>query len=73
MRVVAVGHPVDELIRASLCADLFAFLQRGVFIAPAQVFQNRAGEQHVLLQHHSNLIAQGFHVVLAHVHAADFH
>ena len=40
---------------------------------PAQVIQNGAAEQHVLLQHHGHLAAQHVEVVVAHIHAAHLH
>ena len=43
-----------------------------VRIAPAQIFRDRAREQHVLLQHHRDLIAQRFEFVVTHVDAAHF-
>ena len=48
-------------------------LVRRVFVAPAEVIVNRAGEEHVVLQHDGNRVAQALHVVFAHVHAADAH
>ena len=49
-------------------ADL---LVGGIFIAPAQVILDGAGEQDVLLQHHGDVAAEGIQVVFADVDAAD--
>ena len=42
----------------------------GVFIAPAQVFGDRAGKEFVFLQHHGDGTAQSIQIIVAHVHAA---
>ena len=54
-------------------AGLPALLVGRVFVAPAEVVVNRAGEKHVVLQHDGNRVAQALHVVSAHIHAADAH
>ena len=51
-------------------ADLFV---GGVRVAPTQVLGNRAAKQHVFLQHHGHLVAQGVQVVVAYIHAAHAH
>ena len=71
--VVALWKAVDELVRAGGLAGGLALLQGGVLLAPAQVVQDGAGEQHVLLKHHGHLVAQRLHVVPAHVHAAHLY
>ena len=71
--VVAVGEALDELVGAGLAADLGALLFRGVLLAPAEVVQDGAGEEDVLLQHHRHLLAQGLQVVGPHVLAAHGH
>ena len=68
--MVSVGHPLDELIGAGGLAGGDTLLLRGIRVAPAQVFQDGAREQGVLLQHHGHLIAQSLHVILTHVQAA---
>ena len=65
------GNSLDKSIRLCQTAYALELLVRGVLVAPAQVFLDRAGEQHVLLEHHGNLIAQRLDVVIAHIHAAD--
>ena len=52
---------------------LGAFLLRGVLLAPAEVVQDGAGEEDVLLQHHRHLLAQGLQVVGPHIPAAHGH
>ena len=71
--VILLGELLDELVRLREAAGLFQFLVGGMGIAPAQVLLDRAGEQLVLLQHHGHLVAQGFQVIVPHVHAAHLH
>ena len=52
---------------------MYQLFVRGVGIAPAEIFFDGAGKQHVLLQHHSHRVPQRFHVVLPHIHAAHLH
>ena len=68
--VVFIGELLDELVGLGQLAGFQHLGVGGVGVAPAQVVFDGAGEQHVLLQHHGHLVAQGFQVVLAHVHAA---
>ena len=70
MGVIAIGHAVNKLVGAGRPTGLDAFLFGGIGVAPAQVLQNGAGKEGVFLQYHRHLVAQGFHVVLPHVHAA---
>ncbi len=49
-----------------------ALLVGRVRIAPAQIFRDCAREQHVLLQHHRDLVAQRLQLVVAHVDATHF-
>ena len=69
--IVLLRHLLDEFIRLRQLAHTLEFLVARVFIAPAQVLLDRAGEQHVLLQHHGHLLAQHLDIVGAHVYAAD--
>ena len=55
----------DKLIRLRQAAGLLQFLIGGVLVAPAQVFLDGAGKQHVFLQHHCYLVAQRFQVVVS--------
>ena len=40
--VVAIGHLLDELIGTSQPAHFLTFLQRGIFLSPAQVIKDGA-------------------------------
>ena len=71
--MVLVGEALDELVGAGQPAGLDALFLGGVFIAPAQVVQDGAREQDVLLQHHRDVVAQHVQVVVPDVHAAHFH
>ena len=70
MGVVLIRHLLDEFIRLCQTAYALELLVRSVFVTPAKVFLDRAGEQHVLLEHHGNLIAQRLDIVIADIHAA---
>lgn len=69
--IVSIREPLDELIGTGQAAGFGAFFLRGVLFAPAQIVQDRAGEQHIFLQYHRHLIAQSLHVIGANVLAAD--
>ena len=69
--VIALREALDKLVRLGKPAGFGNFPVRCVGIAPAQVFQNGSGEEHVLLQHHGHRVAQALQVVLAHIAAAD--
>ena len=71
MRLIAVREGADKLVRTGQLTGATAFLRRRIFVAPAQIFKNGPGEQHVFLQHNGHLIAQRFQIVFAHVVAAD--
>ena len=71
--IIAIGHLFDELIGAGQPAGPFAFLQRGVLVAPAQILQNGAGEEDVFLEHHGDLVPEGLQVVFPHVPSAHQH
>ena len=68
--VVLVGELLDEFVGLRQFAGLHHLSVGGVRVAPAQVVFDRAGEQHVFLQHDGDIVAQRFQVVPAHVHAA---
>ena len=72
-RVIAVGHLFDELVGAGHPAGVLAFLEGGLAVAPPQVVEDGAREEHVLLQHHGHSIAEGLEVVLPHVLATNHH
>ena len=71
VRVVLVRELLDEAVGLRELAGVADLLVGGVRVAPAQVLGDGSGEQHVLLQHHGDLVAQDLHVVVAHVDAAD--
>ena len=68
--VVLVGEALNELVRLCEFADAHQLLVCRVGVAPAQILLDRAREEHVLLQHDRDLIAQCLDVVIAHVYAA---
>jgi hypothetical protein len=55
----------------SQLAGLDHLIIRGVAVAPAEIVLDRAGEQQILLEHHSHLIAESVEIVVPDVHAAD--
>ena len=69
--VVLIGEALDEFIGAGQLCHPDALFLAGVLVAPAQVIQDGAGEQHVLLQYHGDLMAEDIKVVIFHVHATD--
>src|SRR5699024_1713503 len=71
--VILLGELLDELVGLGQTAGFLHLGVGGVGVATAQVVLCGAREQHVLLQHHGHLVAQGLQVVLAHVHAAHLH
>ena len=71
MRFVAVRHGLDEFCGARQFADMAQVFIRGRFVAPAEIFGNRAGEKLILLQHHGDGFAERFDVVLPDVDAAE--
>ena len=73
MRFVAVREAADEFIRTGQLTGAAAFLLGGVLIAPAEIFKDRAGKQHVFLQNDGNRIAQRFQIIFAYIVAADEH
>ena len=73
MGIITVGERLNKAVGLCQTAGLHNFLIRCIGVAPAHVLFNGSGKQHILLQHHSNVVAQGFEIVLAHVHAAHFY
>ena len=71
--VVPVREALDELIGTGLPAGFLAFLQGGVFLSPAEVFQDGSGEERALLEHHGDLVPEDLHVVFPDIDAAHFH
>ena len=71
--VVALGEAVNELVGTGRLTGRHTLFLGGVGVAPAQVFQDGTGEEGVLLQHHRHLVAQGLHVIAAHVQAAHLY
>ena len=73
IHIISPGQSADKFIRRGGLAGGGDFRVGGVGVAPAQVFFNGAGEQHVLLQHHGHLIPQDVDIVFPHVPAAHQH
>ena len=48
-----------------------ALFLRRVFIAPAEIFKNRTGEQYIFLKHHGHLITKSLDIIITHIHTAD--
>ena len=65
--VISIRKTVDELIRTGLAAGFLTFLQGGVFLSPAQVIQDGAGEEDIFLQNYGHLIPKGLKVIGADV------
>ncbi len=70
---VAVGERVYKLLRARLTRGKPKLFVGGVLVAPAQIFRNRAGKQHVFLQNHCNLVTKSIHIVIFYVLSADLY
>ena len=71
--VVALRQPRDELVRVRRARRLLDLLVGGVEPPVAQVVGDRAREEHRILQHDRDLLAQRSHAVLPHVDAVDRH
>lgn len=69
--VVALGHLLDELVNLCYLAGTTALVQRGVGVAPAEVVEDGAAEQDVLLQDDGDGGAQCGEVVVTHVTTTD--
>ena len=68
--IILVGEGLNELISLCLAAGMEHFLVRGIFVAPAEIVLDGAGEEHVLLQYDGNLVAQCFQIIVTHIVAA---
>ena len=66
--IVAVGELGNKIVGAGQLTGVDQLLVGGVQVAPTQIFFNGAGKQHVLLQHHRHLAAQGIQIVFTHVY-----
>ena len=73
MCLISLGEGFNKIICLRQFAGFNQLLVRGVFVAPAQVLGDGAGEEQVFLQHHGHGVSERVGVVLAHVHAADLH
>ena len=71
-RIIAVREGHDEIVRLRRACGVLDLLVRGVGVAPFQIIFYRAGEKHVLLQHHRDRVAESVQLVVSHVHAAHF-
>lgn len=71
--IVLIGHPLDKFIGLREPAGFHDLSFGRVRIAPAHVFQDRSGKEHVFLQDDADLVAQIFEVVVAHIDPGHFH
>ena len=71
--IIAFRERADKAIRLGHLAGLLDLLLGRIGVAPAQVFLDGAGKQHVLLQHHAHGFAQGLQVVFPYVLAAQLY
>ncbi len=70
-RVIRIREGLNEFIRMRQLTGMTDFLIRGIFLAPAQIVPDGSREQHVFLQHHGDLPAQRFQIVLTDIVTAD--
>ncbi len=68
--LIPLGHFLYKFVRAGQFTGMPALLQGGLLIAPAQIVQDGAGKQHIVLQHHRHLVPEHFHVVILYVDAS---
>ncbi len=73
VRVVSVRKAVDKFVCAGQTAGAAAFVVGGVRIAPAQIFIDSAGKEHIVLQHDGYPAAQRIQIIGPHVRSADGH
>ena len=73
LRVVPLRQARDEVVGMGRPRGLLDLLTRRVETAVSQVVGNRAGEQHRLLQHDRDALAERAHVILADVDAVHQH
>ena len=71
--IVFVRHFLNEVIRTGKLTRSAALFLRSLFISPAQILQNGTGKQHILLKYNCYLVTQTIHMVVTHIHAANFH
>ena len=69
--IVAVRETVDELVGTGDAAGRTDLLIAGRLVAPAQIFPDRTGEQHIFLQDDPDRIPQMSEGIVAHLMAAD--
>ena len=71
--VILVRELLNELVGLGQAAGLFYLGICCVGITPAEIVLDGTGKQYVFLENYGNLVAQGFQIIFAHVHAAHFH
>ena len=70
MRIVAIRHSLNKLIRTGKTAGTAALFLRRVFVSPAEVVQDTSGKQDILLQHDRHFITKHFHIVASDILSA---
>ena len=60
-----------KFIGAGQTTSFFALFFCGIFVAPAQIILDGAGEQHIFLQYHSNGVVQGIQPVFFYIASAN--
>ena len=71
--LIAVGKALDKAIRLSAFGCGFNFVHIRVLIAPAKVVFDRTRKQNILLQHHTDALAQVVQAVILDIDAIDKH
>ena len=70
--IIPIGEGFNEIMGAGQLAGVDQFFIGGIGIAPAEIFLDGAGEQHIFLQDHGHIVTQNLQVIVPHVHTADF-
>jgi hypothetical protein len=70
-RLIAIGHAGDELVRVGQLGGLDNLLVGGAHTAVRDVIAHGSAEEHGLLQHIADLVAQGLQSIIAHIDAVD--
>ena len=69
--VVSPWELIDKFIRLCQFAGFDHFFIGSIFIAPAQIVFDGAGEQNVFLKNNGNLVTQCFQIIVANIDTAD--
>src|SRR5699024_1760266 len=70
MRIAAIRHSLNKLIRTGKTAGTAALFLRRVFVSPAEVVQDTSGKQDILLQYDRHFITKHFHIVASDILSA---